>query len=50
VPLTEEEIAAIDKAGANGPPSFFGTVEPKEIVILALIAGAATYATLQWIL
>jgi len=50
LPLTAEEIAAIDKAGANGPPSIFGIVNPKDIVILALVAGAVTYATLQWVL
>jgi len=47
VPLTKEEIAAIDEAGANGPPSIFGTA--KHVVALALIACAATYATLQWV-
>ncbi|KAF9645791.1 Aldo/keto reductase [Thelephora ganbajun] len=51
-PLTEEEIVAIDKAGVNGPPSVLGAINlsPKNIVTLVLTAGAATYATLRWVL
>jgi len=51
LPLTEEEITAIDEAGANGPPSVFGATKSdlKNITALALTAGAATYATLRWV-
>lgn len=48
-PLTEEEIAAIDKAGANGPPSIFRTarLNPTSMVALASIAGVLTYI-MRW--
>ncbi|KAF9779625.1 NADP-dependent oxidoreductase domain-containing protein [Thelephora terrestris] len=48
-PLTEEEIAAIDKAGANGPPSKFDTAKLRDMTALAFIAGALTYATVRWV-
>jgi len=50
--LTKEEIAAIEKAGENGPPLVFGTTKSslKGAATLALIAGAAMYATLRWVI
>jgi len=52
-PLTTEEIVAIDKAGAQGVPSTFWTparLDSKNVLALALIAGALTYTTIRWVL
>jgi len=45
-PLTEDEIADIDKAGANGPPSATKS-NLNKIVVLARIIGVTIYAALR---